>query len=77
MYDSTKPATQDDIVFVSKSYLGFQYNNDTKSIETYPLESGERDIHQMKIFKGIPNEIKIEVNEMNENLVHGNGLKDS
>lgn len=31
----------------------------------------------MKIYKGIPNQINIEVNEMNENLVHANGQKDS
>jgi hypothetical protein len=55
LYDNTKPATPDDIVFVSKSYVGFKYDNETKSIDTYPLESGERDIHQMKIYKGIPN----------------------
>lgn len=31
----------------------------------------------MKVFKGMPNDIKIQVNEMSENLVHANGKKDS
>lgn len=31
----------------------------------------------MKIFKGVPNTIQIEVNEMSENTVSGNGKKDA
>ena len=64
-------------MIVSQSFVGFKFDNDTKEIETFPLESGSRALHQMKVFKGMPNDIKIQVNEMSENLVQANGKKDS
>jgi hypothetical protein len=51
IYDSLRPATNSSILILSQSFVGFEFDNDTNSINTYPLESGSRTSHFMKVFK--------------------------
>ena len=61
------------MVVSPRRLLQFGYNSETEAIEAKPMDSGNVIISSMLLRKGFPKIVQINVDEISQNKIAGNG----